>query len=663
MTETTRDTVRRTLIVTYGPLAAATKEAFVQHMETRRGPMAAVCTLSVDEGWEESRLTTAVNQALTHISPPNLAALLAAQGWQLQDDSDINLTLLLDAQPEKAEMLTNLTQQVMTIIYDHLGLEPATLLLWLVGELAEAEITHCLRTSPATSRGTAVLSLRNESGMRLPNEADLSRKAADLLWCLTATPLQTLPEQIQARCSGSFTGDVFLFTLGLHSWAWSSVSTHATFVRRWLGDVLAYWTATEAKTASLDGAGAWLEAHQLSGAAFARHVLLPREQEPPDFMVVNSRMLWPWQLKTLWEKLQFTLTLDTEALAVYHKHAALRLADPLYEGTLTLQQDAKSMMNEMPIAAIARTCAWLQTLVNECEQQIERTLDRDETYSETTTMLVQERNSVEAKLRHWLQKWPGTDWSDWLHLGLRPWQWPRLVWLYWHIQRAMGQMGIILTQQAVLQRHIIQNKMSRQGLSELITALRRVSNQVEEVGEMFSSLSREIAKISGEPEQLFRSESPLWQMATPEVLYEQIVPDAATEAMAAATAIGGLGQQVTRLDDSVEKPLWDFGSERLAAIWQMGCAEALMALLPADVLEVQSRFAWEAASPLWRVDEARLDEGFRATTNQLTAVCGKNIQKFTNYLPDDEGSLWQIETNDPEHLWLIRVRAGLVLGE
>jgi hypothetical protein len=227
----------------------------------------------------------------------------------------------------------------------------------------------------------------------------------------------------------------------------------------------------------------------------------------------------------------------------------------------------------------------------------------------------------------------------------------------------MGQLGIILTQQAVLQRHTIQNKMSRQGLSELITILRRVYNQVEEVGDMFSSLARQLATLPVDQNPLFQGELPLLKLTTPDELYERLVPDAATEATAAATAIGGLGRQVTGLDDTVEKPLMDFGGERLAAIWQVGCAEALMALLSGEALVAHCRFAWEAACPLWRVDEARLDEGYRTSANRLTAVCGIKMQKFTTYLPDENGPIWQIESGDQEHLWLIRVRAGLMLGD
>ena len=662
MTEKTRDSVRRTLILTCGSLAEAAGEVFTRHLETRHGPTTAVKVLHIEEGWEETGLATAVTEALTHISPPNLAALLAEQGWLLQDDGDIYLTLLIDARPDQANRLTTLIQQVATIIYNHLGLEPATLLLWLVGDFAETEIAACLITPAAVTRGTAVLSLRNELGLRLPDETDLSRMAADLLWCLTATPLQTLPEQIQERCGSGFTGDNFLFTVGLHGWVWSPVTAHATFVRRWLEDVLAYWTATATEPIPAEEAAAWLEANHLSGEAFAQHALLPREQQPPEFPTANSKMPWPWELQTLWEKLQFTLTIDAEALAVYRKHACLRLADPLYEAKQVLQKEAKRMMDELPIASISRTCAWLQTLMDECEQQIERTLDRDETFTETMAILIYERNTVETNLSRWLQIWPGDDWPPWLKMGLRPWRWPRLAWRYWQIQRAIGQLGIILTQQAGLQRHTIQNKIARQGLSELITTLRRVYNQVEEVGEMFSSLARQNATSPVDQEPLFHGEPPLLQITMPDEVFERLVPDAAAEATTAATAVGGLGQQITALDDTVENPLLRFGGERLAAIWQVGCAEALSARLPDDALEAHCRFAWEAACPLWRIDEARLDESHRSQSNRLTAVCGQNIHKLAAQLPGEDGPIWQLETNDQEYLWLVRVRGGLVLG-
>jgi hypothetical protein len=624
--------------------------------------VAAVQALHVDETWEESGLAAAVLNALTHISPPTLAAILAEQGWLLQDEGDIYLTYLLDAHPEQAGRLTTLIQQVSALVYRHLGLEPATLLLWLVGDFAEADIASCLLTPSTTTRGTAVLSLRNERGLRLAQAADLSRIAADLLWCLTTTPLQTLPEQIQERCSSGFTGDNLLFTVGLQGWGWSPTAAQSAFVRRWWGDVLAHWTATATEPIPAEEAAAWLESHRLSGDALSQHVLLPRERQPPDFTMAGGKMPWPWQLPTLWDKLQFALAIDTEALTVYRKHACLRLADPLYEATLVLQKEAKRLMDEMPIAAVSRTCGWLQTLMNECEQQIERTLDREETFTETTAMLIQGRNKVEADLKGWLQKWPEEEWSAWLRMAVRPWAWPALAWRYWQIQRALGQMGIVLTQQAVLQRHIIQNKMSRQGLSELIPILRRVYDQVEEVGEMLASLTRQNDTSPTETGPPFHGDPPLVQITAPDGLYEQLVPDAAAEAVVAAAAIGGLGQQIRLLDDTIETPLLRLGGERLVTLWQVGCAEVLKTRLTNEALKVHCRFAWEAACPLWRVDEARLAESQRSQVNGLTAVCGHNSQQLAAYLPDEDGSLWLMESEDREFLWLVRVRAGLVLS-
>ncbi|MCB8944028.1 MAG: hypothetical protein H6658_09765 [Ardenticatenaceae bacterium] len=663
MTANSQQQVRRTLILTWGTLAQSAGAMFQQRMDGRQGPTTAVQCLAIEASWSESEVITAVTQALTHISPPNLAALLAEQGWQLQDGGDLFLIYLFAAQPDSCDYLTTLVQQAAGLIYAYLGLEPATLLLWLVGDMSEADITSILTTAPTMTRGTGILSLRNELGLRLPQTADLCHIAAELLYCFTATPLQTLPEQLQARSDSGFTGENSFFTVGLQGWVWSVEASQTAFVQHWLGDVLAYWTAPTTDPIPAVEAGVWLDSHQLSGEAFAQQALLSREQQPPDFTMANSQMLWPWQMPTVWNKLQFAQAIDNEALTVYGKHACLRLGDPLYEGTLALQIEAARLLDEQPVGGVSRTCSWLQTLIAECEEQIERTLDREETFTETTAMLIEERNQVESNLKRWLVEWPGETWSDWLRMGLRPWTWPGLAWRYWQIQQALGQIGIIWTQQAVLQRQIIQNKMARQGLAELIPILRRVYNQVEEVGEMLSSLARSVTSKSEMSEPPLSSEPPLLPLAVPASLYEQLVPDPTGEAVSAAAQVGGLGQQVTALDDTVEIPLRRLGKERVAALGQWGCADVLLAQFEAEALQAHCHFAWEAACPLWRVDEAQLGEQQRAQVGQLTAVCGHNCQQATPYLPQEENALWLLETADKTHLWLLRVRTGLVLNQ
>jgi hypothetical protein len=138
------------------------------------------------------------------------------------------------------------------------------------------------------------------------------------------------------------------------------------------------------------------------------------------------------------------------------------------------------------------------------------------------------------------------------------------------------------------------------------------------------------------------------------------VPDEAAEAITAAAVLGGLGQHVTRLDDAIGTALSRLGGERLAAVWQLTAVDALLAWADEpERLQTRWQEAWEAARPLWRVDEARLDEITRAQNGRITAVCGPNIHTLANVLPESNGPITWLEADDREYLWLVRLRTGV----
>jgi hypothetical protein len=331
-----------------------------------------------------------------------------------------------------------------------------------------------------------------------------------------------------------------------------------------------------------------------------------------------------------------------------------------------LQQQALDMLNDNPIAGIARVCAWLEAVMGEFDRLIEQTLDEQETLNESISVLATERGPVEARLKEGLASWPPAKWQNWTATALRPWHWPGLVWRYGQMQQTGLQLCLILRQQAALKRQIILNKTSRQAMSELRQITRRVSGQVEEVGEMLQYLAGEWAGRLNQTgmdeagELAISCQRPGISLPVPHALYPQLIPNDAAEAVAAATALGGLGQQVTDLDDIISAGLRRLGEQRLAGVWQLTVVDALMAWA-GDHKQLQVRWqeAWEEACPLWRVDEARLAESVREQNGRGTAVCGADAHLLADLLPETDGDVTWLESGDRKRLWLVRVRAGL----
>ncbi|MBX3057914.1 MAG: hypothetical protein KF770_15720 [Anaerolineae bacterium] len=662
MITTKPDEIKRTLIVTCGPLSQTVGAMFSARLVERQGPQAAMAVLSTGD----DDLDTAVTSALTRISPPDLAALLATHNWRLASPAELSLFLLVDAASGAGENAAMLAEQLTAVIYRHLGVEAASLLIWLMGAAGESAAAECLSVPVGVSRGTAVLGLCNEAGYRLPDDDALCRAAAELLWCLAVTTLQTLPEQATLQNELVFSGDQPLFTIGLSGWEWSPAATHAAFTCRWLDNVLAHWLARSEEDISSAEVAAWMESCHLGLADVATHLLKEEEQQLPRFPGEAWRMPWPWDLSRLLTETLFTAEVDDESLIVFQEHACLRLAGPLHRATAVLQQQAQAILNDNPIAGIARACAWLEAVMVEYDRLIEQTLDEQETLNESMSALATERGPVETHLKAGLAAWPPARWQNWTAATLRPWRWPGLVWRYGQMQQAGWQLCHILRQQAALKRQCLLNKTSRQAMSELRQITRRVSGQVEEVGEMLQYLAGEWAghgEQKGKAQAVRAATSCQWPgiaLPVPHALYPQLIPDDAAEAVAAAAALGGLGQQVTGLDDAIGAGLHRFGEQRLAGVWHLTAADALMAWAgDHEQLQVRWQEAWDAACPLWRVDEARLAESVREQNGWGTAVCGADAHLLADLLPETDGNMTWLPSGDRKRLWLARVRTGI----
>lgn len=668
MTQNEPDGVLRTLIATVGPLAQAVGEAYVEQMAAWNGPEAAIAVVPVAQG---ESLDTTISQALTRISPPNLAAMLSAQGWALSSATDLSLILLMDVVPDAGETAVTLLAQTTAVIYRHLGIEAASLLIWLAGETAEMAgpelLSTCLSSPIHVTRGMVVWGLCNEAGLRLPDEAALCSLSSHLLWCLTVMPLRHLPEQAVVQNS-QLSGGSPLFSLGLAGWQWSPAATQAAFARRWLDSVLAHWLSATPEITTSAEITTWLQSHALRPDDFAVFLLKEEERQPPPFPTEAWRMPWPWEIEAIVTETLFVASVDGENLVAYQEFACLRLAEPLQRATAALQKQAQMILDENPVGGISRACNWLHACLAEWDRLIEQLLDQEENLKENLAYLGGQHGQQERQIKQWLAAWPPARWQFWLALTLRPWRWPALVWRYRQWQTNGPQLSRLLKRRSAIQRQLIINQAMRQALVELGQITRRLYSQVDEVGQMLQYLAEEMVSqqpvtSSVQAYELNRASpdtGPLVQLPIPEALYEQLVGSAAAEAVMAANACGGLGQHVCLPDEKIGDALQRLAVQRLASVWQLTAVDALLSWKEdADQMQASWQEAWAAARPLWRVDETRLDEATRAQNGRITALCGAAAPALGQLLPELDEAMVYWESADREHLWVVRVRAGL----
>ncbi len=667
MTSVKPDEVQRALLITSGELARTAGETFANLLAERPGPENGIAAVHCADGAADDAFLLAVTESLTAISPPDLAARLAQKSWALAAVDEIVLILALDMNTENSRAAAPLLDAVTAVVHQHLGLETASLLIWLAGAADETAVLDCLSTPVSVTRAIIPLGLRNEAGLRLPDDNALSAITAELLWALTATPLRTLPEQVFERQGTAFTGDTAVLTLGLAGWSWSPASAHAAFCRRWLESVLAHWLTTADETESAEQAAVWMQDNGLSPQTFAASALKEEETQPPDFLTAAWQFPWPWRLRRLFTEMRFRAETDTEACAKWGEYACFRMDEPLQQARAALRHQVQSDLDQQPVGGVARVTTWLDGALSECDRRIGQMLGEIETQAETDAMLAAERGRLITWLESWLAAWPALNWRAWIGAGWRFWRWPRLAWRCWQIVQSGRQLSCVLAQQAARRRQTIVDAAVRQAWGELEKITRRLQSQVEEIGEMLMHLAGEIAAESTRPDDdphpTASGQLPIIPLPIPYRLYAKLIPDEQAEAIAAAATVGGLGQHVKRLDDAIIEPLRRLGGKRLAGVWALTAVDALAACAGShDRVRQWWAQGQDAARPLWRLDEARLDETARTENGRLTFVCGANAHLAADLLSEQKGVVCSLPSGDRERLLILCVRTGLTVA-
>lgn len=645
--------VQRTLILSCGDLASRCGAQFETLLTERGGPTVATAVVTLKEG--ESVWETAVAAALNRISPPDLAARLAQSGWQLGQPPALHLIILLSPDAERSPSFPALATTAANRVYQQLGLEPLLCPIWLVGDGVDLDPLACQMPHYPLPVGSLVLGLCNQAGLRLPDEESLCAVAAELLWVLTATPLLAFLEQRQAELPPE--GPTFL-TAGLHAWTWSPNLALAQFVQRWRRAVVAHWLSDSIDEDSLLTVPGWLQTQQLTPKQFASYALREREATLPQLPEADWQMPWPWQIPALFEKSRFENSIDEEATTAYAKQAQLRLFDPLQQAGNCLHAAAFGLLNGQPVAGIAQTLAWLQAVADACEGYLPTLFEWETRLNETADSLSVARGEREGWLKDTLSGYPATV-TTWLPFLWRPWRWPGQALRYWRLQKAGQQLCQLYSQQATVRRQRIAQQTAYHGVIELLQIVRRLGNQVAEIGEMLHSRLRTDA--AEPPLESTLVPFPLAAVPLPETLYEQLLPDMAAEAITAAAAVGGLGHQIRHLDDIIFDQLTEVAQGRLAHLAHLAPADLLLAQERGEQpsLATLLQDGWATASPLWPVDVATLDETARLHQTNVAVLCGSQVLPLSTRFTEMTDTMFTLASGWPHHLWLIRFHIGL----
>ncbi|KAA3655763.1 MAG: hypothetical protein DWQ04_33020 [Chloroflexi bacterium] len=652
--------VQRTLVITGGSTAAQVGTNFIKLLHDRAGPIDAVAVVHCELPDAMHDLPETIAQALSTISPTSLAATLAQKGWLLDTIAELSIFFVLETAVFTSTHATEIQQTTENMLQQHLGVDARYFLIWVAPERHTQAITNSLATLPNTNHHTtfAICPL-NEMGLRLPDVSKLGAIGAELLWALVATPLRSALTHLQEHNNLNNTIQTAFNTIGVGYWSWSLEHTRQHFISQWIQAIFTLWLAQIENSFDEERAVQWLEKNQLNPDGVKNALTTLIDQTMPDFALDSWHAPAPWQIQALLHNIAFEDEKDIETFQQLAEALSLQVGEWVETAANILKAQVQTCLDEQPIGGLNTAFAWIVAWLHAFDQY-GSTLYTLQTQLEKRMVALAEKRAVcEAAMQKHLLQWPAPKPLTWGTIGLRPWQWPKLFWQYRQIRQSGRQLTQLLAHQAKLRRQQLLTTGSRQGIASLQKAARHLLDQVEEIKEMLIHCNKQNSNGRTPPEEISLD------IVIPFQLYEQFIPDEDHEAHLAAASVGGLGRQITALDDDILNTLQQVAADRLADLDQITAAEALTAV--SQIPEAWSQWLeaiWADATPLWRFDETCLDEEMRSRQQTIAWVCASGVKKIADHLaPFIEGKqiLW-LDTAEPETIFLLRIRTNLTVA-
>lgn len=642
--------IQRTLVITCGEAAGEAGSRLEDQLDSEKLAVAVIRLAETE--WRDA--LPLVEAGVRRISQTTALAQLRRQGWQLDRLNELALYFLIDLSTVQGVFDAQaLVRQIADLVQQQLGLETATLLLALAPDgavqQARSRLSQLAGPLHPFNRGVLALSLVNEAGLQLATPSLLAAQAAQLLQALITTPLRDAPEWLDERNGHTGLDGAVISSAGLAVWEWSPVQEQVHLARLWVRSVLAQWLAPAETSAgeARNVAHAWMENHNFAPGSLAEAAgKLVTPVFTPTWVYPQ-----PWQIKTPFEKLQrLSTTIDAGhagAVAVVNQAFLPYLEE--VEQALRLQ--CRRLLDETPVAGIARGQLFLQAIARVTAEFSERFVERQEEQQQQVAALASAQQHLTQNLETLLAQWPETGWRSWFQHLVRPWRWLELAQCYWQLQILGQEMTRLVERQAWLEQQRVITAAGEEAYRQLQESVAHLAGLVEEVGDMLAHARRLLdEEDDGEPAPSYL-----------EPVYHLLLDAPAIEATRAAAAIGGLGRHITALDDDILPSLLEAGRARLQHVAGLSATDVVATLYPsAPEIAQWWQQLWQEAAPLWRYDEAGLPERQRAQPLELTLVCGANLALLEQRLALPEGPRrrW-LETPDRHRLIVIRLRGGI----
>ena len=658
--------IRRTLVLTVGPVADGAGEAFKERVMAAPGVETAVAVLQASadrgNGVDASRQLT---DTLTRISPPSLSQSLAEAGWQLVEPRRLHLILLADTAPGAEQKIRIVGETAVTTIYRHLGMDSSVTLIWLA-EAIDTDAESCVHASFSFVPQVVALSLLNEDGLRLPETVALSQTAAELVWCLTGTPFYHYLAESLAASEDVYTGQSLVTAMGVAVWGWSQTAVYEALLKRWQAGVYARWLAKAEADPTPEMIATWLQQQKLdsdgvktaTSATLSTGVTAKRFPPSPDYERVARDWPWPWALNKQIVHLKEMFQADGDNITVFKQHAEQQLHLLKGDADERLFTFLGNLLDTQPEAGIDVASRWAWSLQAAWDGLYEQMQDDAATYDGIDQDLAGERGLIDGEIREWQEGWPGGPWSRWLPYSWRVWQWPQLAWHYWHLRQLGLRLARVLAQQSGRRQEKAVQGLVAKTMSELARQGRQWHGRVEEVGEMLKA-ERGRMKDEGENDEWVGLE------------IKGLAVEMGEETKVAAEAIGGLGRQLRLLDDVVLQNLDAVAQERLQGVWAVTAVDLLESLYPTpDAWQSWWQSMHHRAAPLWCYDEGLLSEADRQQQWTGTCVLGAGVDRLpdmsnpvhVNGTSPPEKTISRIPSADHSRLLIIRIRHGVTVG-
>jgi len=641
--------IQRTLVVAAGDLAHQTVHTFHGWLKEPGQPTSAVSVVDVPLDPEPDVLESMLVAGFTAISQVTMPAQLAQIGWRLDRPAEVAVFLVVDPADGGPEP-TALAAMVAELARQQWGVETAVMLLAILpaGDRSPgfSQILAATAQPYLFARGVAVVSLINEVGLCLPDLAALVNACALLLDVLVLTPLRDAPEWLAANQAGrDQAGQVF--SLGVSQWRWQPQAIQMALANRWVCQIIDQWQATvQVGGATTESrAWVWLETTALLPEQVMDHLLLPGELWLPPVWHYPQ----PWQWPDRCAELRRPVVAETEPESV---DIEARLMALLAEAKQALRTAGSQLLDNDSVGGLALLRTWATAVSAAVETIEDRIFDQGEAVALQLAALEEGERSYDQEIEDLLAGWPETTWRAWLRAVFSPWRWPELGWRYWQLAQNCRRWADTQDRRRQLIWQQARLAATARFYTELQGLVRQFDSQVEEIGEM---LTMGQAALWAKPLSVPEADLAAWALMR---------DGSVQEAALAVKAVGGLGRQLSRLDDAILGDLLATGRARFSNIGGLTAVEALQQQVDTpDKLVGWWLEMTSLATPLWRYDETEQAALRQARPDELLLFCGAEVSRLESALGPARQHERRVLAADRERLIVLRLRGGIPLPQ